>query len=169
MIYKIDKISKILPSLDDNSFLQQVKNVMFEQQKFKYNSELLKKINTNNFTDNDFLMLTNSKSLKIENTQLQSINDDSKFDINSIKLLYSMPLNSYTLISDNKNNIYLTKIIKFYEKDIPKMSKDFDKYEDVGNLKIKNDIFSSYDYLLNEKYKIKINQNTLERVKNYFQ
>ncbi len=169
LIYKIDKISKILPSLDDNSFLQQVKNVMFEQQKFKYNSELLKKINTNNFTDNDFLMLTNSKSLKIENTQLQSINDDSKFDINSIKLLYSMPLNSYTLISDNKNNIYLTKIIKFYEKDIPKMSKDFDKYEDVGNLKIKNDIFSSYDYLLNEKYKIKINQNTLERVKNYFQ
>ena len=80
-----------------------------------------------------------------------------------------MPLNSYTLISDNKNNIYLTKIIKSYEKDIPKMSKDFDKYVDLGNLKIKNDIFSTYDYLLNNKYKIKINQNTLERVKNYFQ
>ena len=33
----------------------------------------------------------------------------------------------------------------------------------------KSDIFSSYDFLLNKKYKIKINQKTLERVKNYFQ
>ena len=139
------------------------------QLKFKYNNDLLKKINTKNFSDYEFTKLINSKELKIEKAQLKSINDDSKFNINSIKLIYSMPLNSYTLISDNKNNIYLTKIIKSYEKDIQKMSKDFDKYADVGNIKIKNDIFSSYDYLLNKKYKIKINQKTLERVKNYFQ
>ena len=169
LIYEIDKINKILPNTNDEDFILQVKKVMFERSKFQYNNELLKKINNKKFTDDDFIKLINSKSLKIEKTQLKSINDDSKFNINSIKLIYSMPLNSYTLISDNKNNIYVIKIIKSYEKDIPKMSKDFDKYADVGNLKIKNDIFSSYDYLLNNKYKIKINQNTLERVKNYFQ
>jgi len=29
-------------------------------------------------------------------------------------------------------------------------------------------MFSSYDLLLNKKYKVKINQKTLERVKNYY-
>ena len=79
-----------------------------------------------------------------------------------------MPVNSYTLVNDNNNNIFLTKVIKFYEKDISKMTKDFANYQNIGNLKIKNNIFSSYDYFLNKKYKIKINEKTLERVKNYF-
>ena len=30
-------------------------------------------------------------------------------------------------------------------------------------------MYGSYDLLLNNKYKVKINQKTLERVKNYFQ
>ena len=30
-------------------------------------------------------------------------------------------------------------------------------------------MYGSYDLFLNEKYKVKINQKTLERVKNYFQ
>ena len=29
-------------------------------------------------------------------------------------------------------------------------------------------MLTSYDYLINDKYKIKINQKTLERIKNYF-
>ena len=48
------------------------------------------------------------------------------------------------------------------------MTENFENYQNIGNLKIKNNIFSSYDYFLNNKYKIKINEKTLERVKNYF-
>jgi len=168
LVYKIKKINKILPNIDDNKFRSQIKKILYEKFKFEYNSELLKKINTNKFNDDDFVKLTNSKSAKIEKVQLESINDDKKFNINSIKLLYSMPLNSYTLVNDNNNNIYLTKIIKFYEKDISNMTENFESYQNLGNLKIKNNIFSSYDYFLNKKYKIKINEKTLERVKNYF-
>ena len=168
LVYKINKINKILPNIDDNNFRSQIRKILYEKLKFEYNNELLKKINGNKFNDDDFLKLTNSKSVEIEKTQLESINDDKKFNINSIKLLYSMPLNSYTLVNDNNNNIYLTKIIKFYEKDISKMTENFENYQNIGNLKIKNNIFSSYDYFLNNKYKIKINEKTLERVKNYF-
>ena len=168
LVYKINQINKILPNIDDNRFRSQIKKILYEKFKFEYNSKLLKKINTNKFNDDDFVKLTNSKSAKIEKVQLESINDDKKFNINSIKLLYSMPLNSYTLVNDNNNNIYLTKIIKFYEKDISNMTEDFESYQNIGNLKIKNNIFSSYDYFLNKKYKIKINEKTLERVKNYF-
>ena len=36
-----------------------------------------------------------------------------------------------------------------------------------SNKYIKNS-HNCYDYFLNDKYKVKINQKTLERVKNYF-
>ena len=40
-------------------------------------------------------------------------------------------------------------------------------YIEANNL-LKNKIFQSYDVYLNSKYTIKINEKTLERVKNYF-
>ena len=30
-----------------------------------------------------------------------------KFEINSIKILYSLPINSFTLVGDEKNNIFI--------------------------------------------------------------
>ena len=79
-----------------------------------------------------------------------------------------MPINSYVLISDNKKNIYVTKIIKFYEDNISENSDKFSNYVNQSNTKMKDYMLASYDYLINDKYKIKINQKTLERIKNYF-
>ena len=42
------------------------------------------------------------------------------------------------------------------------------KYSKISNNKITKKLYSTYDLYLNTKYKIDINQNTLERVKNYF-
>ena len=46
---------------------------------------------------------------KIEKIELNSIKDNKKFDINAVEILYSLPINSFTLINDEKNNIYLAK------------------------------------------------------------
>ena len=40
------------------------------------------------------------------------------------------------------------------------------KFQSLGN--VKSNIFSSYDLSLNKKYKVKVFQNTLERIKNNF-
>ena len=42
------------------------------------------------------------------------------------------------------------------------------KYEIQSNFKIQNEITNSYDLILNDKYKVEIYNNTLERLKNYF-
>ena len=79
-----------------------------------------------------------------------------------------MPEKSYTLISDNNKNIYLIKILNHK---IENMS-DNDEIKKLFNMEskngIKNQIFESYDMYLNTKYEIKINEKTLDRVKNYF-
>ena len=86
-----------------------------------------------------------------------------------MKLIYSLPRNSFLLVTDNKKNIYLAKIDEIFTKDISQNQKNFMDYNDEANIKIKDDLYSSYDFLVNSKYKIKVNQQTLDRVKNYFQ
>ena len=97
-----------------------------------------------------------------------SVQDDDKFDINSVKLMYALPENSFTLISDKKQNIYMAKVAKSNQKNIIKSSEEYSNYNVKSNKKIKKNMFSSYELLLNKKYKVKINQKTLERVKNYY-
>ena len=82
--------------------------------------------------------------------------------------MYALPVNSFTLISDQKQNIYMAKVSKSNKENIIKSSNEYKNYNDKSNKKIKNNMFSSYDLLLNKKYKVKINQKTLERVKNYY-
>ena len=97
----------------------------------------------------------------------EKIKDDSRFDINSVKLIYALPVNSFTLVNDEQN-IYLAKIIKSHQTNIAKNSNEYENYNKKANKKIIDNMYSSYDDLLNKKYKVKINQKTLERVKNYY-
>ena len=77
-------------------------------------------------------------------------------------------MNNFSLVSDEKNNIYLVKIKNIYENNLSKNSEEIKTFANQSNAKIRDDLYNSYDYLLNEKYKIKINQKTLDRMKNHF-
>ena len=80
-----------------------------------------------------------------------------------------MGMNNFSLVSDEKNNIYLVKIKNIYENNLSKNSQEITKHStNQTNIKIRDNLYNSYDFLLNEKYKIKINQKTLDRMKNYF-
>ena len=106
---------------------------------------------------------------KIETTILNSIKDNKKFDINSVEMMYSLPTNTFTLISDENENIYLTKVKKFIlEKKINLIDIN-QKFINNQNSNNKNSILETYDLFLNNKYKVDLNQNTIDRVKTYFQ
>ena len=45
----------------------------------------------------------------------------------------------------------------------------FKEYINKQNSNIKNSMLKSYDLFLNDKYKVVLNQKTIERVKNFFQ
>jgi len=168
VLYEISKINKILPNLDDEDFKNKIREILYEKSKYEYNFKLINDINKKNFNESNFVNLSNDYSATIEEIQLSSVEDSSKFDINSVKLMYALQESSITLVSDEVQNIYLAKIIKSNQKNIIKNSNDYKKYNDEANKTMKNDMYSSYDYILNKKYKVKINQKTLERVKNYY-
>ena len=54
------------------------------------------------------------------------------------------------------------------DENISKNSDEFINYQNEGKIKLRDQMYSSYDFFLSNKYKVNINQKTLERVKNYF-
>ena len=100
--------------------------------------------------------------------KLNSIKDDKKFEINSIKVLYSLPLKTFTLVADSKNNIYLAQTLAFDINNVDYKSKEFTDASIKGSAQNKNSILKSYDFFLNTKYDVVVNDSAVDRVKNYF-
>ena len=106
---------------------------------------------------------------KIKTLTLTSINDNEKFETNTVELLYSLPAGSFTLINDYLNVVYLAKIKNIKNESIDLNNDMFKEYAEKQNTITRNNILKSYDLLLNDKYNVVLNQNTIERVKNFFQ
>ena len=167
LIYEIKDIKRLNPNLNDKVFYDEVNKKLRSKYKFNFNKEILKEIELGKFNNKQFKDLETEDN-KIEKLNIISKNDNSFFDVDSLNLLYTIPENDFLLIIDNDKNVYLTKVVKFNYKTIYKNSEDFKKFFIRSNFKLKNDISLTYDDLLGEKYKVVINENTLERVKNFF-
>jgi len=165
IFYQIDSIKSKLPSLNDDKFIKQIKNLLFQKEKFEYNKKILDRLNKKEFNEISFQKLGNGK---IEKIQLNSVKDINKFEINSIKILYSLPINTFTLIADKKDNIFVAKVINYEDINISQNSNELNAITNEASAENRNGILKSYDYLLNNKYKVIVNEKTLDRVKNYF-
>ena len=104
----------------------------------------------------------------MSNLIINSITDDEVLSMDSVRYIYSKSKNNFMLVADKEKNIYLAKITDISYKNISKNSDDFSLYQKQANEKITDTIYDTYDLYINEKYKVKINEKTLERVKNYF-
>ena len=165
ILYQIDNSSAKLPNLDDDKFIKQIRNLFVQKEKFKFNKNIVNQLDKKEFNEASFAKLGNGEIKKL---RLNSVKDINKFEINSVEILYSLPINTFTLIADEKDNIYIAKVINYDDINISKNSNEFNKFSNEASAENRNGILKSYDYLLNSKYKVVVNEKTLERVKNYF-
>ena len=164
ILYKIDKSEQRTPDLTDPEIKNEITELIHQKNKFDYNKNLINQITNKSFTNEKFLKMSQNNTSTIT---LNSVRDNKKFEINAVKLLYSLPEKSFTLINDEQNNIYLAKVKKF-----EKVSFTDDNYNDnLGkqNSNARQSILRSYDIFLNDKYEVTLNQKTIQRVKNFYQ
>ncbi len=166
VLYKIKNIEEREPDLSDKQTKNEIIELVYQKNKFDYNRRLLERISSQDFNNDDFVKLGQNE---IKEFELNSIKDNKKFDINAVEILYSLPINSFTLINDEKNNIYLAKVKKFNQILIEDDNIKLKEYVSKQNSNNKNKMLKSYDLYLNEKYKVVLNRKTIERVKNFFQ
>jgi len=164
ILYNIDSIKEKEPDINDDQTMDEILELVTQKLKFNYNRKLLDRIREKEFNNSEFLEMGKNN---IESTKLNSIKDNKKFEINAVEMLYSLPINTFTLVNDEENNIYLVKVKKF--QNIATNDAKFKEYVNKQNSIIKNSMLKSYDLFLNDKYNVVLNQKTIERVKNFFQ
>ena len=164
ILYKIDKSEERTPDLNDTETKDEIIQLIHQKNKFDYNKDLIDQITNKNFTNEKFDEMSQKN---ISTITINSVRDNKKFEINAVKLLYSLPEKSFTLINDEQNNIYLAKIKKF---EIVGFTEDnYNNNLGKQNSNTKQSILRSYDILLNDKYDVTLNQKTIQRVKNFYQ
>ena len=166
IIYKIDNLIEKKPNINDKQTKDEILELIIQKTKFDYNKNLLDQIKNKKFGDKEFLELGKKQILT---HTLNSVRDNKKFNIKSVEMLYSLPIDSFTLVNDDNNNIYLVRIKNYKDIDLNKNSNEFKSYIAKENTNNRTAILKSYDIFLNDKYKIDINQKTINNVKNLFQ
>ena len=153
------------PNLDDETTKEELRELVYQKGKFDLNRSVLEEIQKKEFDNNKFIEMSNGS---IESMSLNSINDNVQFETNAVKILYSLPINSFTLVNDMENMIYLVKLVNSKKNIFSKTDESYLKFIKDQNTNNRKSILQSYDQLLNNKYQVQLNQKTIDRVKNYF-
>ena len=167
LLFEVTKINKVLPSKSEIKFIERVKENLILKKKYEYNKDLFQKIKEKKFNNDEFVKISKNGE-NLLNETIKSLDDNSIFDKDSVSLIYSLPENSFVLLTNDNNKIFLAKVNKIYTKNLPKNDIENSEYKEISNNKIVEEIYSSYDLALSKKYKVKVFQNTLDRIKNNF-
>ena len=165
LLYSITNKYERGPNLTDQVIKEEIRELVYQKGKFEKNRNIFEEIQKKEFDDNRFKEM-GSKITKFKT--LKSINDNNTFETSSIKILYSLPMNSFSLVNDKDNKIYLVKLINSKENTFNKTDKNYLNFVNNQNMNSRKNILQTYDQLLNQKYRVQLNQKTIDRVKNYF-
>jgi len=165
LLYKIINQYDKDPDLTDETIKNGMRELVYQKGKFDKNKSILEEIQKKEFNNNKFREMG---GFSIEYITLNSINDNERFEENSVKMLYSLPINSFTLVNDKENKIYLVKLISSKNNNFNETDENYLNFVKTQNTNTRKSILQSYDLLLNTKYQVQLNQKTIDRVKNYF-
>ena len=164
LLYNIDNEYDRAPDLSDEIIKEEIIELIYQKSKFDYNREIIKEIQNKKFDNLKFEELAGSNK---EYSSINSIEDDKLIDINSVKMLYALPVNSFALVN-KEDKIFLVKIIGTNKNSFNKNDEKYIKFVNAQNTNNRKSILQSYDQLLNSKYQVQLNQKTIDRLKNYF-
>ena len=165
ILYNIDNEYDRSPDLNDEIVKSEIVELIYQKGKFDYNRKIIEEIQSDGLNESKFIELSSGK---IQNGSINSISDDGLFEINSIKMLYSLPQNSFALVNNTNNQIFLVKIKDINKNTINKQGEEYKGFVNSQNTNYRKGILQSYDTLLNNKYQVQLNQKTIDRIKNYF-
>ncbi len=164
LLYNIDNQYDRAPDLMDEIIKGEIVELIYQKGKFDYNREIIEEIQNKKFDNSKFEELAGSNK---QYSSIKSIEDDQLIDINSVKMLYALPVNSFALVN-KEDKIYLVKISGSNKNSFNNTDEKYLKFVNSQNTNNRKSILQTYDQLLNTKYKVELNQKTIDRVKNYF-
>tara|TARA_Y100000590_G_scaffold132082_1_gene150934 strand:+ start:1427 stop:2872 length:1446 start_codon:yes stop_codon:yes gene_type:complete len=168
-IIELESVDENIKKYSDSSVKKEIIEILKNDSKRILISELISKINKNEFNKNDFEKFSKDKNIEIKKVKIKNLNDNNVLEENLIIEIYSYPEKSVVVVNDlNFSKNYLVYIDKVTNKEIGKDSVDYDKYLNLAKVSMLNDLYNTYDSYLKKKYKININFKALDNVYNLF-
>ncbi len=137
--------------------------------KIEKNTSIAKDIGLGAYDGDNFKKFAIDNGLEVKNYKISNLKQNDIFGEGLIKRIFLIKNNETNLITNSTlTKTFLIFTEKTEYKNLNKSSNDYEKYEAKARLNLINKIYKSYDDSVNQKYKVELNQRTIERVKNSF-
>ncbi len=168
-LVEVKKVEKKDKSINDPDVLEALNAQLNFQTKIEKNTSLAKEISLGAFDDDNFKKFAEDNGLIVKNYKISSLKQNDVFEDGLIKRIFLTEDGKVNLITNNTlTKSFLISTKKTEYKSLDKNSNEFEKYEAKARLNLINKIYQSYDTSVNLKYKVELNQRTIDRVKNSF-
>ena len=167
--YAIELINteKIQKKINDDTVKKEILSSLQKQEKRKLTSEIIGKINNNNFNKIDFDNFSKDENASIQKIKLQKINDNKILKQNLVSQIYKYPENKVIIAADiGLAESFLVYIDKVKNVKITQNLDDYEKYFTLSKVQMTSGLYNTYDIYLKNKYKININYKALDSVIN---
>jgi peptidyl-prolyl cis-trans isomerase D len=157
-------------SINDPEVLDALTAQLSFKEKIENNTSLAKDISLGAFDGDNYKKFANDNELVVRDYKILNLKQNDVFDESLVKRIFLTNDGEINLITNSmltKSFLILTKKTDYKEMD--KNSNEFEQYVAKARLNLINKIYQSYDENANQKYKVEINQRTIDRVKNSFQ
>ena len=154
----------------DDTEVQEALNAQLSfKNKIENNTSIIKDISMGALNKEKFKEFASENKLEIKNYQIKNIKQNEIFSEGIIKRIFLTKDGEIDLITNSSlTKSFLVLGINTNYRELGKESNEYEQYEAKARLNLINKIYQSHDNNLNEKYKVELNQRTIERVKNSF-
>ena len=163
-ILSVDKIAR---TLDDKKIKEAIVSQLKTKHVIESNTKIVKDMFEGLFTKKQFQKFSNDNNLEIKSMTLKNVKDETIFNSGMIKEIFKINDGDFQLIT---NSLFTKNYIILAEKtiDLPfdNNVKDYEQYKTKAKFNLSNQIYSTFDKTINNKYDIKINEKVLSRIKN---
>ena len=168
-LVELISVNKINRDLNDKNVKDAIISQINFKNKIEQNIKLANKIKSGDFDKKNMIDFAKKNSIKINSTKLETGVEDPVFNRKLKLKIFRTNKNDIKLVNSSdfsKTFLVLTKDTQF--KKIDKSSDKYNVYKLKAKLDLSKDIYGTYDISVNNKYKIELNNKTIERIKNSF-
>ena len=152
-----------------NSSFKEFKN-NHSKKKIENNTSLAKDISLGAFDGDNYKKFANDNGLVVKDYKISILKQNDIFSEGLVKRIFLTRVGDINLLTNNTlTKSFLISTKKTEYKKLDKNGNEFEQYEAKARLNLINKIYQSYDENANQKYKVEVNQRTIDRVKNSFQ
>ena len=155
--------------MNDPEVLEALNAQLNFKNKIEKNTAIAKEIGLGAYDNENFKKFAENNGLKVEDYKISNLKQNDIFGEGLVKRIFLTKDDGINLITNSTlSKSFLISTKKTEYKNLDKSGTKFEQYEAKARLNLINNIYKSYDESVNQKYKVELNQRTIDRVKNSF-